>query len=350
MVEPLFAMPADLFDEQGEPRRAGFEFEFGNIGVKQLAVTLQQRFGGSLQETNAFEITLTNSELGTLKIERDANLLTSLKYRDWLQQFDLDENSLLDPQRLDQEVDQFSRWLIPCEIVTEPLPFQQIAKLAQLNELLLSLDAQGTQSAPHYAFGLHINISLRSTAAGEILKHIQAFLLLSDWLIDNAATDITRRFFTKFIEPFPEAYYNYVLDPEYQVDQATLINDYLLFNPTRNRPLDLLPLFSELDKERVLGGVNAEEKPLIKARPAFHYRLPDCRVGDPAWSVAGEWQRWLLIEKIANDPQQLQQLLLLWCDHQQQFTFFSRSRWLQRLDAFLHQHNRDLPQPRKPMV
>ncbi|OBX33760.1 putative amidoligase enzyme [Halomonas elongata] len=40
-----------------------------------------------------------------------------------------------------------------------------------------------------------------------------------------------------------------MLDPDYQPDLRTLIDDYLEYNPTRNRELDLLPLFAYLDPE-----------------------------------------------------------------------------------------------------
>ena len=44
---------------------------------------------------------------------------------------------------------------------------------------------------------------------------------------------------------------------------------------------------------------------LIKPRPAFHYRLANCCVDDPDWSIAEPWRRWLKIEALALDRERL---------------------------------------------
>lgn len=81
------------------------------------------------------------------------------------------------------------------------------------------------------------------------------------------------------------------------------MGDYLAHNPTRNRPLDMLPLLAHLDSRRVLHA--AEDKHLVKARPAFHYRLPNCMIDEPAWTLAQEWNRWVAVERLAADPEKL---------------------------------------------
>ena len=82
-----------------------------------------------------------------------------------------------------------------------------------------------------------------------------------------------------------------------------LIDDYLRHNPTRNRALDLLPVLAHLDRDRVLS--QAEGKHLVKPRPAFHYRLPNCMVDEADWTLASEWNRWVMVERLAGDPERL---------------------------------------------
>jgi hypothetical protein len=47
------------------------------------------------------------------------------------------------------------------------------------------------------------------------------------------------------------------------------------------------------------------ERELIKPRPAWHYRLPNCLIDDPEWSLARPWSEWVTIERLAADPDRL---------------------------------------------
>jgi hypothetical protein len=122
--------------------------------------------------------------------------------------------------------------------------------------------------------------------------------LLYDWLVEEARIDFTRKL-SSFIDPFPEPFRRKVIDPDYRPDVDGLIDDYLADNPTRNRPLDMLPAFATLRHDRVLAA--AKEHDQVKPRPTFHYRLPNCCVDDPAWTFAQEWNRWVAVERLAED-------------------------------------------------
>lgn len=159
---------------------------------------------------------------------------------------------------------------------------------------------------------------------------------MSDWLIDDAGIDFSRRYFTQFINPFPDAYADKILKPSYQPSMAGFMDDYLAGNPTRNRALDLLPVLSEVDLDRVKDRVNPDEKSLVKGRPAFHYRLPDCRLGDPGWSIAGEWNRWFLVETVANDPDMRHELMALREKHSGETIFTRKKSWVEAVDSVLH--------------
>ncbi len=101
-----------------------------------------------------------------------------------------------------------------------------------------------------------------------------------------------------------------MLDPLYRPGMERLIDDYLAQNPTRNRALDLLPAMAYADPARVLARVGRPD--LVKPRPAYHYRLPNSLVGDPVWTIAAEWNRWVQVERLAADGPRLAGMTEAW--------------------------------------
>jgi hypothetical protein len=78
------------------------------------------------------------------------------------------------------------------------------------------------------------------------------------------------------------------------------MKDYLHHNPTRNKALDLLPLFAHIDEQLLARYV---EDPRIKSRPTLHYRLPDCDIDNPEWHFSSVWNDWVMLEQlVANAP------------------------------------------------
>ena len=61
--------PDILKNSAGEHRKVGFEFEFGNLTVRETAEALQNSIGGNIQQNNPFYFKITNSSIGNLKIE-----------------------------------------------------------------------------------------------------------------------------------------------------------------------------------------------------------------------------------------------------------------------------------------
>jgi hypothetical protein len=336
-MKEQYLLPPVLTDSVGQIRKAGFEFEFGNLPILQTAQALQQALGGELDTKSPFEAVLHGSILGKLKVERDADILKSVKYRKWLEQLGVEFSPGSVAHGIEANIDNASRILIPCEVVTEPIPFDKLDKLDTLIATLNSLGAEGTQDSLIYAFGLHINPSLPASDATTIRKYIQAFLLLHSWIIESSGIDITRRFLTKYIDPFPQPYMELMLSGTYAPGMKTLINDYLEHNPTRNRALDMLPILCEIDEPRVLNAVNDDERNLIKGRPAFHYRLPDCKVNVPGWSTAAPWNQWVYIEKLAGDEALLMDLIGEWRETNDKFSIAPRTNWTMRLTSLLSQ-------------
>ena len=332
-----YRLPPVIADASGAARRAGFEFEFGNLPIVTTAKALQQSLGGELDIKSPFEAILNESLLGKLKIERDADILKSTRYRSWLESVGVKFSPGSVAHEIETNIDNASRGLIPCEVVTEPIPFQDLDKLDILIDTLNSLGAEGTQDSLVYAFGLHINPSIPDNSSATLRRYIQAFLLLYTWISDSSGIDVTRRFLTKYIDPFPQDYMDLALDNNYQPDDSALIEDYLTHNPTRNRALDMLPILFELDREKVLAGIDEDERKLVKGRPAFHYRLPDCKINEAGWSAADAWNRWVYVETLAADTALLEELIEAWRDCSASFSITPKTSWAMRLTTILSQ-------------
>jgi len=332
-----YLLPPLLIDSSGRCRRAGFEFEFGNLPVTETARALQQSLGGELDLKSPFEAVLNGSALGRLKIERDAELLKSVKYRRWLQSLGVEFSPGSIAHEIESNIDNASRNLIPCEVVTDPIQLGDLAKLDILVDTLEQLGAEGTQQSFVYAFGMHINPSTPDNSSTTLVRYIQAFLLLHAWIIAASDIDMTRRFLTKYIDPFPPAYIELVLNSAYAPDESQFIKDYLEHNPTRNRALDMLPILCDMDRELVIGAVNEDERKLIKGRPAFHYRLPDCKLNVPGWSAAPAWNLWVVIEKLAMNNALREELMEQWRACNNKFSLLPNSAWVNRLGIVLGQ-------------
>ncbi|MEM1155648.1 MAG: amidoligase family protein [Pseudomonadota bacterium] len=345
MPEP-YRLPPVITDAWGSPRRAGFEFEVGKLPIIGTAKALQKALGGDLQIKSPFEAMIRDSSLGKLTIERDADLLKSTRYRSWLGSLGVSFDPGTIAHGIETNIDHASRGLIPCEVVTQPIELNKLNALDTLVATLSALGAQGTQESVIYAFGMHINPSVPSLSSEVLARYIKAFLLLYTWIIEASEVDLTRRFFTKYIDPFPHDYMLLALDNDYHPSTSQLIKDYLKHNPTRNRALDMLPILCELDLDLVRSALNDEERKLVKGRPAFHYRLPDCKINQVGWSAASAWNRWVNVEYLASDTTLLEELIDAWRSHDAAFSIAPKSSWSTRLTSLLSER---LLEGRRPL-
>lgn len=330
-----YRLPLRRYDAHGQLRRAGFEFEVGNLPVTGTATALQEALGGELEDLSPFEAILHDSSVGKLKIERDAAILKSVKYRRWLEKLGVDFAPGGVAHGLEANLDNASRNLVPCEVVTGPVPLVALDQLDELVKTLAGLGAEGTGSSPFYAFGMHINPSIPDDTAETLRRYIQAYLLLNDWIILVSSIDITRRYLTKYIDPYPDEYEELVLEPSYSPDLKGLIDDYMTHNPTRNRALDMLPIFVHLRPELVAAKLNKDEEHLVSGRPAFHYRLPDCDISEPDWSAATAWNQWVCVENLAADQALLLEMIAEWQETRERYSMARSARWVLRLTHLL---------------
>ncbi|MBA1146159.1 amidoligase family protein [Ectothiorhodospiraceae bacterium WFHF3C12] len=299
-----FPLPEHLTNERGEVRRLGVELEFAGVELGQAARIIMGLYGGTHYADSHFEHRVAGTRWGDFVIEIDAAMLKDRTYIEYLKKlgFELDQEWQL---RLDDILARIAGTVVPHEIACPPVPMTEAGELEKLRRALSEHSALGTRASPLYAFGLHLNPEVPRADGGTALAYLRAYLLLEDWLKVRSRIDFARQV-VPFINDFPEAYVRQVVDPDYRPGLRQLMRDYLDANPTRNRPLDMLPLFAHLDGDWLFRQLPPNT--LVRPRPTLHYRLPNCAIDEPDWTLAEEWRGWLAVEQLAHDPQAMEEL------------------------------------------
>lgn len=277
----------------GRMRRVGVEIEFGGLAEAAVAKIAAATLGGAIHEVGPHALEVRDSEIGDIRIELDT------KYRD--------RRGAVAEIGLD-----LARAVVPVEIVTPPLPPAAFARLEGLRAALHHAGATGSRGGLLLGFGVHFNPEVRSETVADILPVLRAYALLEDWLRARMPIDPTRR-----LLPFVDRYPPDLLDALAARDAADwplarVIGVYLDHVGSRNHGLDCLPLFAHLDRATVQAALG--EAGLKGARPAWHFRLPDCRIDEPDWRLAEGWGLWCAVERAAIRPALLERLAAAWRD------------------------------------
>jgi hypothetical protein len=288
--------PKQPTNQSGEPRVVGVELEFGGLDLNIISTRIQGLVGGSIDWKSPYEVELSDTRIGDISMVLDAVLFRHFKLRGFLDKLPLEKLKPDLSESIERLLATEARRFVPFEIVFAPIEFRRLPELDAVSAAFRH-DAEGTGSAFLNTFGLHLNPELPCVDAPTVLRYLRAFLCLYDELTEAHAVDPTRSLST-FIDPFPNEYAVQVLDFNYAPELPALIDDYLAANPTRSRPLDLLPVLAWLDEARIRARL-PEEK--ISKRPAFHYRLPNCRIDEVNWSITSEWNIWMRVEDLAAD-------------------------------------------------
>ncbi|PRY10178.1 putative amidoligase enzyme [Pontibacter ummariensis] len=327
-----FKQPPILYNEQGQLRTVGFELEYANLGIEESVRLVQELYGGQVEKENRFKQHVRGTSLGDFTIEFDLTLLTEMRYKKAFAAFNIRlEDIRLGESALEEELENALESVIgklfPYEIACPPVPCTQLEQIEKLREALHQHHAEGTEAFPTNAFGTHINIQAPNTNTETLLTYLKAFLLLYPLLIETGKTDLARKI-SPFIDPYPTAYVELVLSPDYRPNLDTFIEDYHTFNPDRNRPVDMYPMFSALkhDKLEQYTGLGK-----VKARKTFHYRLPNSSIANPNWTLAQEWNNWVMVEELANDPEKIAQLSREYLALKNSTLLGFESKWLKLL-------------------
>lgn len=303
-----YNLPPAPNNDKGDQRRVGLELEFAGVEIEHAAEIIQSLYGGQVEKEHRYHYEILGTEFGHFRVELDARILRKMASQNIFGKLgiDLDEESIR--KSIEEVVDKLAMAVVPMEIVMPPVPVRDLHRLEELREELQKNRAEGTHTSLVHAFGMHINIESPNLETATLLNYLRAFVVLYPWLVDTLEIDISRRI-SPFVDPFPNDYAQKILPPEYNPDRDQFIRDYLDSNPTRNRPVDMMPIFGMLNQQLIQPVMEGEKN---DPRPTFHYRLPNSRIDDPSWRFEDEWNHWLVVEKLVGDSEMLNKLSRLY--------------------------------------
>lgn len=329
-MEVIFKKPPVTQTASGKERRVGLEFEFTGLPMDRAASMITGLYGGRIQQVSTYKFKVEGTEFGTFALELDASLLKDKKYEKTLTTLGIDITTFKNKEKIEETLMDVASSVVPFEIITPPINHSSLHKLSSMVKKLREWKAKGTGSSVFYAFGLHLNPEVPNTQTDTLLRHLRAFVLLEKWIRKESKINMSRRI-TPYINEFQDEYKRLILDPDYLPESELLIRDYTAYN-SRNRGLDLLPVFMYINSELTQSLLT---ETLTAARPTFHYRLPNCSIEDENWSLALEWNRWWLVEKMAADPKTLQQYSKAWLKMKKDTMIGFESKWIKLMDRWV---------------
>ncbi|MGV6806422.1 MAG: amidoligase family protein [bacterium] len=318
-------LPPRPASKSGDVRRVGIEIELAGLEPEELTAAIQSQFGGKVVEITPLEWLVEDTKYGKFKVELDASYLQAMAEQ-------LEKGNNLQEVAMDL-ITGAAEVLVPWEVVTPPIPMDKLGEMDSLIAALRDKGAVGTRKALYYAFGVHLNPELPDHRARTILNYLRAYLCLYDWIVSEDGTDITRRL-SSYVKHFEKRYIEMVLNPAYKPNLSEFISDYLKYNPTRNRSLDLLPLLAVIDEKTVRAAVEDQR---VGARPTFHFRLPNCDIDNPEWGVWPCWRLWLEVEKLADDPERLAAMCTKYSKELNRVAHAIEGRWAKRVATMLEE-------------
>lgn len=330
MNSTVYATPPCLTNSSGSLRRVGFELEFAGIPLKTAADVVRDTLGGEIDFNSQAECQIETDALGRFIVEVD-NEFTKRSARKRAEKLDLDPEKSREDDALGEMLVGVVTKLVPVEVVCPPIGIGEIEALDYMVAALRDAGALGTDDSLVYAFGLHINPELPECDSRTISRHLKAFCIAQDWLLSKNSVDLVRRI-TPYINLYPDAYIERVLHYPDDVLVEELMDDYLRYNRTRNRALDMLPLFRFMNEDKICAVLDDSR---IKSRPTFHYRLPNCEIDKPDWNLSHGWNLWCTVEQLASEPDLLDKLSGEWLEYNKKLTELTEKPWWKEMDALL---------------
>ena len=318
--EPSLTAKAD-----GKPRMVGFELEFSGLSLEKTAEAIQTSLGGVLKEETKAEKVIHVDSMGDFKVELDWDFLKKKATEDKTNNIETD---WLEP------LSAAASLVVPVEVVCPPVPITSLDSLDPVVTALRDSGAVGTEESLLAAYGVHINTEITKLDAQTICAHLRAFSLLQWWLVEEHAVNMSRKI-SPYIGLYPVNYVKQLLAVGSCINMETLCREYLEYNATRNRALDMLPMFAEIDADLIHRKIGDSK---VNARSTFHYRLPNCNIERSDWSLAESWNNWWLIEELAYRKDQLDELSDAYLDAIKPLVGISRKNWVEFIDQWLKNH------------
>ena len=323
-------LPDILKTDDGKERRVGVEIELSGLGYEDL-VSLSAKLLGGTGKSVARYVSEVETELGDFTIELDSDPIKDLDLADERLPESVRE---LGGQAM-SVIDAAAEKIVPLEIVSPPLAFSKLERIETLCDELRRAGALGSREALYYAFGLQLNPELPDLRATTLVRYLRAFAALYEWLKARHQIDFSRKL-TSYIEPWSSTYIDLLISEDYAPEMEQLMRDYLHYNPTRNKALDLLPLFAHLNSDLLAEYVEDER---IKSRPTLHYRLPDCDIDNPDWHFSTVWNDWIVLEQLVANADDLSKLVTEFRNSRKLSLHNLTHSWLDTSDQWLRSGN-----------
>ncbi|MBW3097057.1 amidoligase family protein [Pseudohoeflea coraliihabitans] len=299
----------------GETRSVGVEIEFAGLPTARAAELTVEVLGGTPDKQDDHAIILRDTQLGDIEIMLDARIAHIGSKKNAAGRL---------KRKFGETVGTLIKPVTPLEIVTAPVPWDELGRLDHLAERLGEAGARDTHQSVLFAFGLHLNPEVASSDVAHITAIMKAFALLQPVIRRHSEIDQTRQRMG-WIGAWPADYVELLLAADYWPDRARLAADYVENVGGRDFDLDMLPLFAEFEPAALQ---DFKLSDLVKARPTFHYRLPDSNFSGSGGLVTGNWNAWVAVERLAEDDALLEKLCI-------ERRSAARDNWAARIEEIL---------------
>lgn len=311
-ASPTYDRLPEACTRHGRPRRVGIELEFGGLPEGRAAKVVADVAGGSASQCKDGTWRVRTGPFGRCELYLDTRFREDVKEFGWQPAVDL------------------ARLVVPVELVTEPFDPAHRPRFDVLVRALRDSGAVGSRSGLLLGFGVHLNVEVADTGPDHLWRRVTAYALMEEELRRSPGVELSRRVLP-FVKPYPDALVDDLAAGSPPTIDA-LIECYLAHAPTRNHGLDMLPIFAHLAPGAVEGRLAGSAG--TKPRPAYHFRMPDCRIDEPGWSIQEPWHMWLAVERLAASPERFERLRearLRWSEA----PALRRARWSGRVAEIL---------------
>ncbi len=326
-----YTLPPTPNNKAGNQRCVGLELEFAGIKIEEAAKIIQSLYGGKIEKEHRYHFQIIDTEFGDFTVELDARILKKMASENIFEKWGIKIDEKTVRKSIEDVVDKLAKTVVPLEVVMPPVQIKKLHRLEELRNELQKNKAEGTGTSLVHAFGMHINIESPDLETPTLLRYLRSVVLLYPWLLKVLKIDFMRRV-SPFVDPYPPKYVQKILDPSYNPDQQQFIEDYLEFNATRNRVVDMMPIFGLLNAKLIEPVMEGEKN---APRAAFHYRLPNSRIDDADWRFEDEWNHWLAVEKLAEDEEMLRKLSRLYLLRKEETVISFRKEWVETIKILL---------------
>jgi len=259
-------------------RHIGLELEFAGLTEAEAALVFADAVDGTARQSDARRWVCETQEFGACEVYLDTRFDDKIA-------------------ELGKAAEHLMREVVPVELVTEPFDPRHLPLFNDGTAALRDAGAIGSRDGILLGFGLHLNVEIAEETADHLGRVLTSYALLEEHFRAKDPIDVSRRMLP-FVQPYPDSLVD-ALGRGIPDTLDGLIDLYLDHAPTRDHGLDMLPIFKGIDADKVSDAVHGLTA--VKPRPAYHFRLPDCRIDEDGWSVMAAWDCWNTVEAVASD-------------------------------------------------